>query len=117
MTLDTLILAWMTSLLYMSHSVRTFVCDRSSSNSVSLREYSIGHILIEFLCLGRGELTPRHLRIFANHPNVVDFSDAETLRPNLDISLLEGETTVTEYPLRAASFTNVHSLSLHFVST
>ena len=66
--------------------------------------------------LGRGELTPRHLRIYANRPNIVDFAEAESLMPQLDISLLEGQTTVTEYPLRAASFANVHSLSLHFVS-
>ena len=68
------------------------------------------------MCLGRGELTPRHLRIYANRPNIVDFAEAESLMPQLDISLLEGQTTVTEYPLRAASFANVHSLSLHFVS-
>ncbi|KAL5480979.1 hypothetical protein ACEPAI_9920 [Sanghuangporus weigelae] len=66
------------------------------------------------LKLGRGELTPRHLRIYANHPNIVDFAEAETTKPQLNISLLEGETGVAEYPLRAAAFANVHSLSLHF---
>ncbi|TCD63111.1 hypothetical protein EIP91_005983 [Steccherinum ochraceum] len=66
------------------------------------------------LKLGRGEVTPRHLRIYANHTNIVDFSDAEELIPNLNISLLEGEVGVMEYPLRAAAFVNVHSLSLFF---
>ncbi|KAL5523076.1 hypothetical protein ACEPAF_1343 [Sanghuangporus sanghuang] len=66
------------------------------------------------LKLGRGELTPRHLRIYANHSNIVDFAEAETTKPQLNISLLEGETGVAEYPLRAAAFANVHSLSLHF---
>ncbi|KAH8113876.1 DUF1000-domain-containing protein [Phellopilus nigrolimitatus] len=66
------------------------------------------------LKLGRGELTPRHLRIYTNHANIVDFDEAESTRPQLNISLLEGATTVTEYPLRAAAFANVHSLSLHF---
>ncbi|KAI5123260.1 hypothetical protein M0805_001349 [Coniferiporia weirii] len=66
------------------------------------------------LKLGRGELTPRHLRIYANHVNIVDFSEAECTKPQLNISLLEGETNVTEYPLRAAAFANIHSLSLHF---
>ncbi|KAH8100241.1 DUF1000-domain-containing protein [Cristinia sonorae] len=66
------------------------------------------------LKLGRGELAPTHLRIYANHTNIVDFSEAEDLTPNLNISLLEGEVGVTEYPLRAATFTNIHSLSLFF---
>ncbi|KAI0754402.1 galactose-binding domain-like protein [Daedaleopsis nitida] len=66
------------------------------------------------LKLGRGELTPRRLRIFANRTNIVDFSEAEDITPQLNISLMEGETGVTEYPLRTASFANVHSLSLFF---
>ncbi|KAI0716712.1 galactose-binding domain-like protein [Earliella scabrosa] len=66
------------------------------------------------LKLGRGELTPRRLRIYANRTNIVDFSEAEDITPQLNISLLEGETGVTEYPLRTASFANIHSLSLFF---
>lgn len=64
---------------------------------------------------GRGELTPRRLRIYANRPNIVDFSEAEDITPQLNISLLEGDSGVTEYPLRTASFANIHSLSLFFV--
>ena len=64
---------------------------------------------------GRGEETPRHLRIYANHNTIVDFAEAEEIRPQLDISLQEGEVGVTEYPLRAATFANVFSLSLYFV--
>ncbi|KAF9010244.1 PITH domain-containing protein [Cyathus striatus] len=66
------------------------------------------------LKLGRGEFTPRHLRIYANHPTIIDFADAEAITPQLNISLLEGETAVVEYPLRAASFASIHSLSLFF---
>ncbi|KAG5642077.1 hypothetical protein DXG03_003630 [Asterophora parasitica] len=66
------------------------------------------------LKLGRGEVTPRRLRIYANHPTIVDFADAETTKPQLNISLLEGETGVIEYPLRVAAFASVTSLSLHF---
>ncbi|KAJ3568338.1 hypothetical protein NP233_g5771 [Leucocoprinus birnbaumii] len=66
------------------------------------------------LKLGRGELAPRHLRIYANHNTIVDFADAETTNPQLNISLLEGETAVAEYPLRVAAFSSVHSLSLFF---
>lgn len=66
------------------------------------------------LKLGRGEETPRHLRIYANHNTIVDFSEAEEITPQLDISLQEGEVGVTEYPLRAATFANVYSLSLYF---
>ena len=55
------------------------------------------------------------MRIYANHSNIVDFSEAEDITPQLNINLLEGETGVTEYPLRTASFANVHSLSLFFV--
>ncbi|KAF9474433.1 DUF1000-domain-containing protein [Pholiota conissans] len=66
------------------------------------------------LKLGRGETTPRHLRIYANHSTIVDFGEAETTKPQLNISILEGETGVVEYPMRVASFTSVHSLSLFF---
>ncbi|KIM47166.1 hypothetical protein M413DRAFT_440671 [Hebeloma cylindrosporum] len=66
------------------------------------------------LKLGRGEMTPRHLKIYANHSTIVDFSEAESTKPQLNISLLEGETGVVEYPVRVASFTSVHSLSLFF---
>ena len=64
---------------------------------------------------GRGEVTPRHLRIYANHPTIVDFADAEATKPHLNMSLLEGETGVVEYPLRVAAFTSITSLSLFFV--
>ncbi|KAL9710421.1 hypothetical protein Ac2012v2_006722 [Leucoagaricus gongylophorus] len=66
------------------------------------------------LKIGRGNLAPRHLRIYANHNTIVDFADAESTNPQLDISLLEGETGVTEYPLRVAAFSSVHSVSLFF---
>ncbi|KAJ7100216.1 galactose-binding domain-like protein [Mycena belliarum] len=66
------------------------------------------------LKLGRGEVTPRHLRIYANHPTIVDFADAETTTPQLNISLLEGETGVVEYPFRVAAFANITSLSIFF---
>ncbi|KAI9567505.1 galactose-binding domain-like protein [Boletus coccyginus] len=66
------------------------------------------------LKLGRGEATPRHLKVFANYPNIIDFADAEHTKPHLDISLLEGETGAVEYPLRVAAFTSVHALSLYF---
>ncbi|KAJ7267021.1 galactose-binding domain-like protein [Mycena haematopus] len=66
------------------------------------------------LKLGRGESTPRHLRIYANYPTIVDFADAETTTPQLNISLLEGETGVVEYPFRVAAFANITSLSLFF---
>ncbi|KAH9074173.1 galactose-binding domain-like protein [Lactarius deliciosus] len=55
------------------------------------------------LKLGRGDSTPRRMRIYAN-------------RAKHHISLLEGETGVTEYPLRAATFASINSLSLFFVS-
>jgi hypothetical protein len=51
---------------------------------------------------GRGESTPRRMRVYANRPTIVDFADAEDLRPHLDIRLLQGEAGVTEYPLRTA---------------
>nr|GAT52955.1 predicted protein [Mycena chlorophos] len=66
------------------------------------------------LKLGRGEFTPRQLRIYANHPTIVDFADAENTRPHLNVSLLEGETGVVEYPFRVAAFASVTSLSLFF---
>jgi hypothetical protein len=72
-------------------------------------------ILIRVTRPGRGESTPRHLRIYANHTHIVDFADAEQTKPQLNISLLEGVVGVAEYPLRSAAFTNIHTLSLFFV--
>ncbi|KAL4244269.1 PITHD1 family protein [Abortiporus biennis] len=66
------------------------------------------------LKLGRGDVQPTHLRIYANHTHIVDFSEADDFTPNLNITLSEGEVGVVEYPLRAAAFTNVFSLSLFF---
>ncbi|OCH86760.1 DUF1000-domain-containing protein [Obba rivulosa] len=66
------------------------------------------------LKLGRGETTPRRLRIYANHSNIVDFAEAEEFTPQLNINLLEGEVGVMEYPMRSAAFANIHSLSLFF---
>ncbi|TDL22803.1 DUF1000-domain-containing protein [Rickenella mellea] len=66
------------------------------------------------LKLGRGEVTPTHLRVYTNHPHIVDFADADATAPQLNISLLEGQTGVTEYPFRSAAFANVNSMSLHF---
>jgi hypothetical protein len=57
------------------------------------------------------------MRIYANHHTIVDFADAESFKPHLDIRLLEGEAGVAEYPLRVAAFANINSLSLFFVST
>lgn len=67
------------------------------------------------ISVGRGEVAPRRLRIYANHPHIVDFSAAEDMKPALNISLLEGEAGVSEYPLRIASFASINTLSLFFV--
>jgi hypothetical protein len=69
------------------------------------------------LSAGRGELAPCHLRIYANHAAIVDFEDAEVTKPQLDITLQEGEAGVIEYPLNTPAFANVHALSVFFVST
>ncbi|THU78383.1 DUF1000-domain-containing protein, partial [Dendrothele bispora CBS 962.96] len=62
----------------------------------------------------KGDASPQHLRIYANHPSIVDFTEAESTKPQLDISLLEGEARVIEYPLRVAAFASINSLSLFF---
>ncbi|KAF9653487.1 DUF1000-domain-containing protein [Thelephora ganbajun] len=66
------------------------------------------------LKLGRGELAPRHLRIYANHTTIVDFEDAEVTKPQLNVTLQEGEVGVIEYPLNTPAFANIHSLSIFF---
>ncbi|KAF4564719.1 hypothetical protein EYR40_010891 [Pleurotus pulmonarius] len=66
------------------------------------------------LKLGRGESTPRRLRIYANYPTIIDFADAEETKPQLELSLLEGEVSATEYPLRVAAFASINTLSLFF---
>jgi hypothetical protein len=57
------------------------------------------------------------MRIYANHHTIVDFADAESFKPHLNIRLLEGATTVTEYPLRVAAFANISSISIFFVGS
>jgi len=59
-------------------------------------------------------VTPRRLRVYANRANIIDFSEVEDVQPSLNISLLESETGVTEYPLRMAAFSSITSLSLFF---
>jgi hypothetical protein len=66
------------------------------------------------LKLGRGEVAPRRLKIYANHPNIIDFSEIESTKPQLDIALLEGQIDIVEYPLRVAAFTSVNSVSVFF---
>ena len=65
--------------------------------------------------IGRGDVTPRRLRVYVNRANIIDFSEVDDVQPSLNISLLEGETSVTEYPLRMAAFSSINSLSLFFV--
>ena len=48
---------------------------------------------------------------------IVDFEDAELTKPQLNVTLQEGETGVVEYPLNTPAFANIHSLSVFFVST
>lgn len=38
-------------------------------------------------------------------------------KPQLDVTLQEGEMGVIEYPLNTPAFANIHSLSVFFVST
>ena len=56
------------------------------------------------------------MRVHANRVNIVGFSDVGDIQPSIDIPLLEGETGVSEYPLRGATFASINSLSLLFVS-
>ncbi|KAG8813764.1 hypothetical protein FRC20_003405 [Serendipita sp. 405] len=66
------------------------------------------------LKLGRGELSPQRLRLYVNRPSGVGFDEAESIKPHLDIALLQGQDTVSEYPLRVTAFSNVFSMSLFF---
>ncbi|KAK7688986.1 hypothetical protein QCA50_007677 [Cerrena zonata] len=67
------------------------------------------------LKLASGEFCPRRLRLYANRPHIVDFSEAEDIKPHLDIALRQDDRGVVSYPLRAGGrFANVHSISLFF---
>ncbi|KAG8832866.1 hypothetical protein FRC17_000484 [Serendipita sp. 399] len=67
------------------------------------------------LKLGRGEFSPRRLRLYVNYPAGVGFDEAESVKPHLDIALLQGQDSVSEYPLRVSAFSNVFSMSLFFI--
>ncbi|KAF7344633.1 PITH domain-containing protein [Mycena sanguinolenta] len=56
----------------------------------------------------RGVYAPTLLASTPNHPTIVDFADADTTTPNLNISLLEGETAVVEYPFRCRGLCQHH---------
>ena len=75
------------------------------------------HLRSILLKLGRGEYTPTRMRIYANYPNIVDFSEARDLVPQLDIRLSTEMEGVTIYPINRASpaFTSINSLSIFFV--
>ncbi len=79
-------------------------------------EFAVPVTTLTYKLTGRGDLTPQRMRLYANRANIVDFSDVDDVHPSLDIALLNGETAVTEYPLRAATFASINSLSLFFVS-
>ncbi|CEL57487.1 PITH domain-containing protein CG6153 OS=Drosophila melanogaster GN=CG6153 PE=2 SV=1 [Rhizoctonia solani AG-1 IB] len=78
------------------------------------RNVRVRSILIK---TARGEAQPRRLRVYANHPAGLDFAEAESTRPQQDISLLEGEGGVVEYPVKAATFANIISLTMFLTDT
>ncbi|KAJ3833307.1 galactose-binding domain-like protein [Lentinula raphanica] len=67
------------------------------------------------LKLGTGETAPSRLRIYANQPNIVNFSKAETTKAHFKIKLMQDVPRVVEYPLRTAAFASINSVSL-FIS-
>lgn len=54
-------------------------------------------------------------RIWVNRPDGIDLADADDVQPDQDFQLLEQERGAVEYPVRAARFANVSSLTLNFV--
>ncbi|PWN99045.1 DUF1000-domain-containing protein [Tilletiopsis washingtonensis] len=83
---------------------------------------------------GRGDFAPRRVRAYVNRPNGIDFEEVAASsaasapdapareraalgpvgsgKPQADFALREGETGVSEYPVSAARFSNVNSISL-----
>jgi hypothetical protein len=80
-----------------------------------LESVRIKSILIK---TGRGDLAPQNLNVYTNPPTIVDFADAESgnVKPQLETALKTDEAGVVEYPVKAAVFGNISSLSLFFVS-
>ncbi|PWN44770.1 DUF1000-domain-containing protein [Ceraceosorus guamensis] len=82
---------------------------------------------------GRGDFAPRRIRAYVNRPDGVDFEEVQNSsaatapdapareraalgpvgsgKPQADFALREGETGVSEYPVSAARFSNVNSIS------
>jgi len=67
-----------------------------------------------FLKPARGEPSPTRVRAYVNRPFGIDFGEVDDLKPQQDISLLEGAVEVAEYPVRVAAFANVSSCTLLF---
>jgi hypothetical protein len=83
---------------------------------MTCKSYGESRSAYAFDTIARGDLCPHRLRIYANYPAGIDFSDAEDTTPHHDMALLENEDSATEYPLRVSAFTSVNSLTLFFVS-
>lgn len=87
---------------------------------------------------GRGDFAPRRIRAYVNRIHGVDFEEVEASsaptapdqpaaqraalgavgsgKPQADFALLDGEPGVSEYPVSAARFASVNSISVVLVS-
>ncbi|KAJ2710908.1 hypothetical protein H4R19_003509 [Coemansia spiralis] len=62
---------------------------------------------------GSGQEAPREVRVFANRDDL-DFDNVHDALPTQEWPLVDGATHPVEYPVRAAKFSAVQSVALHF---
>lgn len=78
--------------------------------SVKLKAFSVvGGLGAEF------ESRPRSVRLYVNRDDL-DFGTVHDLEPVQTFDLLDNQAGEVEYPVRAAKFSGVHSIDMHFPS-
>ncbi|EJD51265.1 DUF1000-domain-containing protein [Auricularia subglabra TFB-10046 SS5] len=97
------------------HDITRF-CESNADDQMIIHVVFAEAVMVRSVVLkiGRGELAPQRLRLYANAPGSSDFGDLEDMRPDLDLSLQQNEDGVVEYPLRAQAFVNTSSIALFF---
>ncbi|KAM0752032.1 DUF1000-domain-containing protein [Meredithblackwellia eburnea MCA 4105] len=69
---------------------------------------------------GQHPSSPRQIKMWANRPTLVSFSDVDSVREDQSFELLEatdGSRGAVEYPVRVARFANVTCVDLYFGDT
>ena len=63
-----------------------------------------------------GSERPSRCKVWVNRNDGIDLNEVETVKPEMEFELLEGEMGAIEYPVKIVKFSSVSSVTLAFVS-